>query len=100
MNKNGIAKLSVDPNWAVTTGTSTINKDPKRVYGLEGDDDDVTKEPKVVEEDLEDSGPDKGQIWTVTEVKTTDVANKFYTFSIDNYFLTGKDQSEITAQGT
>ena len=57
--KNGNAKLSVDSSWAVPTGTSTIMIDqstnPQRVYGLEGDDDDVTTNPKVVEEDLKDS---------------------------------------------
>ena len=101
MNKNGIAKLSVDPNWAVTTGTSTINKDPKRVYGLEGDVDNVTKNPQVVEEDLKEDL--KGQTWTVTQVETRDATgatNIFYTFSIKNYFLTGKTQNNIKVEGT
>ena len=88
--KNENIELSVDSDWAVTTGTSTIRKDKNMVYGLEGLD--VTKKPKVVEENLKDSG--QGQTWTVTQVKTgktTDAANTFYTFSINNYFLTGKN---------
>ena len=62
--KNENVKLSVDLSWAVPTETSTTTStttmidqstNPKRVYGLEGDDDDVTEKPKVVEEDLKDS---------------------------------------------
>ena len=102
VNKNGKDKFSVDINWNVTTGNSTILKDQSTVnhtvFGLKGDDNDVTTNPKVVEEAL--NGTDAGQNWFVTEVKTTDVANTFYTFSINNYFLTGENQNEITAQGT
>ena len=103
--KNENVKLSVDLSWAVPTETSTTTStttmidqstNPKRVYGLEGDDDDVTTNPKVVEEDLEIG--DAGQTWTVTQVETTDAINTFYTFSINNHFLTGEKQ--ITVQGT
>ena len=59
MNKeNNDVKLDVDPSWALPpTGTGTIMKDqsttPKTVYGL--NDDDVTTNPIVVEEDLKAS---------------------------------------------
>ena len=78
----------------VQTGTGTIMKDQDTVFGL--DDNDVTKNPNVVEEDLKDGVPDEGQTWTVTEVeqKPTET-NKFYTFSIKNYFLT----AGLTVQG-
>ena len=107
MNKeNENAKLSVDLSWAVPTGTSTTTStttmidqstNPKRVYGLE--DDDVTTEPNVVDEDLIDN--DIGQTWTVIEVKTkeTTETKKFYTFSINNYFLTGYTENNIKVEG-
>ena len=106
--KNKNAKLSVDSSWAVSTGTNTIMIDqsstPKRVYGL--DDDDVTTNPKVVEEDLKVG--DAGQTWTVTRVEKTDGCCNvllvdpsccLYTFSINNYFLTGR-KNGIKVQGT
>ena len=102
MNKNNKAKLSVDINWDVTTGSGTIIKDqstvPHKVFGLKGDDNDVTTNPKVVEEDLIVSDP--GQTWFVTEVKTKDATKKFYTFSINSYFLTGEKQKKIIVKGT
>ena len=92
------AKLSVDPSWAVPTGTSTTMIDqstnPKRVYGLDGDD--VKEKPNVVGEELKD----KGQTWTFTQVETKDAANTFYTFSIENYFLTAGNEKLLTVQGT
>ena len=101
VNKNNKAKLSVDINWDVTTGSGTIIKDqstvPHKVFGLKGDDNDVTTNPKVVEEDLIVSDP--GQTWTVTEVKTTDATKTFYTFSINSYFLTGEKQKKIIVKG-
>ena len=102
VNKNNKTKLSVDINWEVKTGNSTIIKDqstvPHRVFGLKGDDDDVTTNPKVVEEAL--NGTDAGQTWFVTEVKTKDATKKFYTFSINSYFLTGEKQKKIIVKGT
>ena len=96
VNKNGKDKFSVDINWNVTTGNSTILKDQSTVnhtvFGLKGDDNDVTTNPKVVEEAL--NGTDAGQTWFVTEVKTTEAENTFYTFSIDNYFLTGSEETK------
>ena len=100
-NKKNKAQLSVDLNWEVpsgttttTTTTTTIRAKPKRVYGLGHDD--VTNEPKVVEEDLKDD--DEGQTWTVTEVETKET-DTFYTFSIENYFLTAGGKV-LTVQGT
>ena len=82
-------------NWKPTTGTSTIDSaNPGKVFGLK--DDDVTTMPNVVEE-LKDSS-DAGQTWTVTEVETTETS-KFYTFSINNYFLTA-GAKQLTVQGT
>ena len=102
VNKNNKAKLSVDINWDVKIGISTIIKDqstiPHKVFGLKGDDNDVTTNPKVVEEAL--NGTDAGQTWTVTKVKTTDATKTFYTFSINSYFLTGEKQKKIIVKGT
>ena len=98
MNNKNKAQFSVDPIWEVPTGTGTIMIDQSKdkVFGLE--DDDVTTKPNVVEEDLKVG--DAGQTWTVTEVKTTETTetNKFYKFSIRNYFLSGVKQ--LTVQGT
>ena len=98
VNNKNKAQFSVDPIWEVPTGTGTIMIDQSKdkVFGLE--DDDVTTKPNVVEEDLKVG--DAGQTWTVTEVKTTETTetNKFYKFSIRNYFLSGVKQ--LTVQGT
>ena len=100
VNKDDEAQvLDVDSSnikLVVQNGTGTIMKDQDTVFGL--DDNDVTKNPKVVEEDL--NVGDAGQTWTVTQVETTDAINTFYTFSINNYFLTGITQNKIKVQGT
>ena len=93
MNKDETQRLDVDSSkikLVVETGIGTIDStNPGKVFGLE--DDDVTTKPNVVEE-LKDSN-DAGQIWTVTQVETTDATNTFYTFSINNYFLTVETQN-------
>ena len=101
MNKDETQRLDVDSSkikLVVETGIGTIDStNPGKVFGLE--DDDVTTKPNVVEELKDSTDTDTGQIWTVTEVeqKPTET-NKFYTFSINNYFLTaGKKQ--LTVQG-
>ena len=89
VNKNGKHKLSVDSSWVVPLNlnpplsSGTIKISQGRVFGLMNDD--VTTNPKVDEEDLIVSDP--GQTWTVTEVEKTGTST-FYTFTIDNYFLT------------
>merc|ERR1711971_1054631 len=97
--ENNDVKLDVDPSWALPpTGTGTIMKDqsttPKTVYGL--NDDDVTTNPIVVEEDLKASD---GQRWKLDNNMKLENKDKVLK-SFDLWIFEPKDDDSICIENT